>query len=528
MADDRPVLPGSTRRPLPQSRTAGAPDPAAPVDVTLVLRRRAELPEDLSAPMSREQLAEQHGADPDDVALVRETLTAAGIEVTAVDAASRRVQARGDVGTLERVFGTSLELVESPDPVGGGAVMHRQRTGALAVPGPLAGVVTAVLGLDDRPQGRARFRPAASPSTSFTPLQLGTVYRFPEGTGRGHTLAILELGGGYTQDDLDAYWARVGLDSPPTVTAVGVDGATNAPEGTPDGADGEVLLDIEVAGALAPGADVVVYFAPNTDRGFLDALSTAVHADPTPAAVSISWGQSEDAWTRQAMTAMDDAMADAAALGVTVCVASGDDGSRDNATGTATDTATHVDFPASSPHALACGGTTLDADPSTGAVQSETVWFHGVGRGGTGGGVSDVFPLPSWQTGAGVPDDTDTRRPGRGVPDVAADADPSTGYQVRVDGTDMVIGGTSAVAPLWAALVCRLAESLGRPPGLLQPVLYAGVAAGEPAPGFRDITSGSNGAYRAAPGWDACTGLGVPDGAALLERLREPATSADG
>ena len=216
------------------------------------------------------------------------------------------------------------------------------------------------------------------------------------------------------------------------------------------------------------------------------------------------------------MTAMDDAMADAAALGVTVCVASGDDGSRDNAT----DGTTHVDFPASSPHALACGGTTLHADPSTGAVSSETVWFHGVGQGGTGGGVSDVFGVPTWQTGAGVPGDTDTGRPGRGVPDVAADADPSTGYQVRVDGTDMVIGGTSAVAPLWAALVCRLAEALGRPPGLLQPTLYEGVAAGQPAPGFRDITTGGNGGYRAAAGWDPCTGLGVPDGSALLARLR--------
>jgi kumamolisin len=134
--------------------------------------------------------------------------------------------------------------------------------------------------------------------------------------------------------------------------------------------------------------------------------------------------------------------------------------------------------------------------------------------------VSDVFGVPDWQAGAGVPGDADTGRPGRGVPDVAGDADPSTGYQVRVDGTDMVIGGTSAVAPLWAALVCRLAEQLGRPTGLLQPVLYAGVAPGQVAPGFRDITSGGNGAYRAAPGWDACTGLGVPDGQALLERLR--------
>jgi kumamolisin len=241
-----------------------------------------------------------------------------------------------------------------------------------------------------------------------------------------------------------------------------------------------------------------------------------VHADPTPTAVSISWGQSEDEWSRQAMTAMDDAMADAAVLGVTVCVASGDDGSRDNAT----DGGAHVDFPASSPHALACGGTTVHADPATGSVSDETVWFSGVGQGGTGGGVSDVFPVPSWQRGVGVPGDADTGAPGRGVPDVAADADPATGYRVLVDGTAAVYGGTSAVAPLWAALVCRFAEALGRRPGLLQPALYAGVGAGRPARGFRDITSGSNGAYPAGAGWDACTGLGVPDGEALLARLR--------
>ncbi len=381
-----------------------------------------------------------------------------------MDAASRRVQVRGSTAALQRVFGTELAQVESPDPVQGRAVTHRQRSGELAVPASLADVVVVVLGLDDRPQARTRFRPAATVDTSFTPLELGRVYRFPAGTdGSGQTLAILELGGGYTQDDLDTYWRRIGLTDPPTVTAVGVDGAANAPEGNPNGADGEVLLDIEVAGALAPGADVVVYFAPNTDRGFLDALATAVHADPTPAAVSISWGQDEDEWTAQARTAMDDAMADAAALGVTVCAAAG-------------------------------------------------------------GGVSAVFPVPEWQAGVDVPGDADTGLPGRGVPDVSADADPATGYQVRVDGTDAVIGGTSAVSPLWSALVCRLAEALGQRPGLLQPVLYAGLSAGEVPAGFRDVTAGRNGAYQAGAGWDPCTGLGVPDGEALLVALRSALT----
>ena len=153
------------------------------------------------------------------------------------------------------------------------------------------------------------------------------------------------------------------------------------------------MLDIEVAGALAPGADQVVYFAPNTDAGFVDAISEAAHADPTPVAISISWGLSEDGWTAQARTAMDDAMADAAALGVTVTAAAGDDGSSDRTS----DGQVHVDFPASSPHALACGGTRLQADPADGSVTSETVWNNGTGNGATGGGVSGVFGLPVWQ-----------------------------------------------------------------------------------------------------------------------------------
>jgi len=188
----------------------------------------------------------------------------------------------------------------------------------------------------------------------------------------------------------------------------------------------------------------------------------------------------------------------------------------------------HADFPASSPHALACGGTSLRVDTATGAVSAETVWNDGAQGGATGGGVSDSFGLPGWQASAGVPGQAGTGRAGRGVPDVAGNADPRTGYRVRVDGQDTVVGGTSAVAPLWAALICRLAQATGRSFGLMQPLLYAGVSAGTTAAGFRDITQGNNGAYTAGPGWDACTGLGVPDGAALAARLgSESAASAE-
>jgi len=524
MNDNHVSLPGSFREPLAAAQVLGPVAASTPIEVTLVLRRRAELPaEPAPGGIDSADLAAQFGADPADVDLVTRTVTEAGAKVIQSDPASRRVRISGTAGTLQELFGTTLQQARVTDP-DGRSVGVRHRTGDLSVPAALAGVVTAVLGLDDRPQARAQLRVAAAAAagTSYTPLDLAKIYRMPAGTdGAGQSLAIIELGGGFGQGDLDTYFSGLGIPKP-TVTAVGVDGAVNTAGQDPQGADGEVLLDIEVAGAIAPKADIVVYFAPNTDAGFLDAVSTAAHAAPTPSAMSISWGQSEDTWTAQARTAMDQAFADATAMGVTVTAAAGDSGSSDNPAG---GTAVHVDFPAASPHVLACGGTSLVADAVTATVTSESVWNNGPGNGATGGGVSDTFGQPPWQATAGVPTRGNAHRSshpntsGRGVPDVAADADPRTGYQVFVDGKAMVFGGTSAVAPLWAALVCRLSQSLGHRLGLLQPALYAAAQPGVTPAGFRDITSGDNGRYQAGPGWDPCTGLGVPDGTALLAVL---------
>ncbi|GAA4265605.1 S53 family peptidase [Frondihabitans peucedani] len=506
-------LAGSERPPAPGLQPAAAALPSdAPVQATLVIRRKNAVDLDQVAQGVPDAAAylRDHGADPADVDLVASTLTGLGLTVLESDAATRRVRVEGPAPVVARVFGTELEAVTSEAPGSTAAaaaprVEHRHRSGGLSVPRALDGVVTAVLGLDDRPQARAQFRIAHAEAvdTSFTPVELGELYAFPEGTdGTGQTVAIIELGGGFAQSDLDAYFGPLGVGSP-AVRSASVDGATNQPGGDPSGADGEVLLDIEVVGALAPRADIVVYFAPNTDAGFVDAVTAAAHATPTPTALSISWGQSEDQWTAQARQAFDEALVDAAALGVTVTAASGDNGSTDGAT----DGRQHVDFPASSPHLLACGGTSLKA--TAGAISSETVWNNGAGRGATGGGISDTFAAPAWQTAAGVPGTGS----GRGVPDVAGNADPATGYEVLVDGQRSVIGGTSAVAPLWAALAARLAQSLGAPVGLLGPKLYPVESS------FRDITEGSNGAFSAGTGWDACTGLGSPDGTRLLAAL---------
>jgi kumamolisin len=279
------------------------------------------------------------------------------------------------------------------------------------------------------------------------------------------------------------------------------------------------MLDIEVSGSIAPGTKIVAYFAENTDAGFLNAITTAAHdSTNNPSVISISWGGPESSWTQQAMTSMDSAFQAAAAMGVTVCVAAGDDGSTDGVT----DGLNHVDFPASSPNVLACGGTDLVASGNT--ITSETVWNElANNEGATGGGISDVFPLPSYQSSAGVPPSANPGgHVGRGVPDVAGDADPSTGYVTLVDGQSGVIGGTSAVAPLWAALIALINQSVGKPAGFINPTLYQNAGS---AQDFNDITSGSNGAYSAGTGWDACSGLGSPRGAQVAAVLGAGAAS---
>src|SRR6266571_950626 len=527
MPDESPhlvQLPGSERAPLSSATPAGQLDPAERAEVTLVLRRRADIPADVvegPTVLTHDELAERYGADPADVDLVRQTMTGLGLEVTEVHPATRRIKVAGTLGDLASAFGATLQQVTSPGP-GGQMVTHRYREGSLFVPAPLEGVVLAVLGLDTRPQARAHFRPraAAAQGHTYPPNQVAGIYQFPAGTtGAGQTIAVIELGGGFSASDLHTYFGGLGI-AVPSITAVGVDGGANAPGSDPTGADVEVALDIDVIGAAAPGAAQLVYFAPNSDQGFIDAISEAAAARPAP--ISISWGQSEDSWTAQGRIAMDAAIADAAALGVTVCVASGDNGSGD----AVNDGQAHVDFPASSPHALGCGGTKLLANPATGVISSEVVWNEtAANEGAGGGGVSDEFPLPSWQADAGVParaggSGSGSGSGGRGVPDVAGNADPVTGYQIYSGGKAQVVGGTSAVAPLWAALVGRLAEATGQRFGLIQTLLYAWVTPGAAVPGFRDIISGNNGAYTAGPGWDACSGLGSPDGTALLTRLQ--------
>jgi kumamolisin len=519
MAIERVALLGSERSLAANANQVGTPNPHEYIDVTVILRRRAKLPHHHTKPISREEFAAKYGADPADVKKIEAFARMFDLTIMEVDLARRSVRLGSTVTHMNEAFSTQLRLFQSPDG------RFRGRTGMLYIPTTLQHIVEGVFGLDERPQARARFRrrlhtgPLASGDTSYTPNQVSALYDYPSGSGAGQTIGIIELGGGFSSSDLTTYFNNLGFATTPSVTAVSVDGTTNQPVGDPNSADGEVLLDIEVIGSIVPSAQIVVYFAPNTDQGFLDAITTAVHDTMNnPSVISISWGGPESTWTSQALTSFDQAFQDAGMLGVTVCIAAGDGGSSDGLT----DGMAHVDFPASSPNVVACGGTRLES--SKGKISSEVVWNDGTSGGATGGGVSEVFPLPSYQAGAGVPNSVNSSNfAGRGVPDVCGDADPDTGYQILVDGTSGVFGGTSAVAPLWSALIALINASTGKPAGFINPSLYS-EASGTAA--FHDITSGNNGSYQAGPGWDPCTGLGSPDGAQLLAVLSGGTTAA--
>ncbi|WP_348268309.1 S53 family peptidase [Edaphobacter paludis] len=534
----RIILPGSQKAAFAQTATEKPAPAAIRITVSVVVKRKAPLKTANrlgKERLTRVQFRQAHGPDPNALKLVRAFAKEYGLTPVPGTPApgSRIIKLTGSITAMQKAFGAPLVHKTTE------TATYRVREGSITLPSELSGSVEAVLGLDNRPQAEPHFRiagdtrnfaartaqaggfatPHASiqPSAqqaniSYTPVQVAQFYQFPaNASAAGQTIGILELGGGYRAADITAYFKSLGQPTP-KVTAVSVDGGKNSPS-TSSSADGEVMLDIEVSAAVAPGANIAVYFAPNTDQGFLDALDAAIH-DTTnkPSVISISWGSAEANWTQQSMTALDAACQSAAALGITVTAAAGDNGSTDGGTGN------NVDFPSSSPHVLACGGTKLTGSGTT--ITSEVVWNElANNEGATGGGVSNVFPLPAWQSSTNVPAPGKATG-GRGVPDVCGNADPATGYTVRVDGQDLVIGGTSAVAPLWAGLIAVANQQNGATAGLLQPQIYAAKAKA----GFRDITSGDNGSFSAGPGWDACTGLGSPITATLIPFLTTTAS----
>ena len=522
------VLAGSARAMRPGARVLGIADPDEWIELTIKVRRKKALPEIGRAvvkPLSIKELEAQYGADATDMEKVRTVLTGFGVKVLKEEAVSCSIRAGARAEVWESIF--QVRLFHYSHSEGN----YRGRKGDLCVPAELQGIIVGIFGLDNRKMVKRRpihrrrvstnlAERAAANRTWFFPAELATIYSFPAGNGQGQTVGLLEFGGGFFPDDLATFCTDANV-SVPTVKTVSVN---NTPTNAKDGAEGEVMLDVEVVAGVCPASTIVVYFSSFDESGWVNIVDTAIHDQSNPLTViSCSWGYAEDApgaWSAGAQAAINDSLQAATLLGITVCVAAGDDGSDDEVG----DGHAHVDFPSSSPYVLAVGGTTLKQS-SSGKI-TETAWKDGDGLrkdngGSTGGGVSTIFPRPSWQT-VSIESVNPGSIEGRVVPDVAADASANTGYWTVVDGQGGASGGTSAAAPLWASLIARLNASMGVSVGFLSPLLYQTGADGQPLgqTGCRDITSGNNdtasiGGYSAGPGYDAVTGWGVPIGSAL-------------
>jgi kumamolisin len=567
MSTDKIPLKGTNRIPLAGAIAKSESDPNKRIEVTVVLKPSTSLTKEVldmyktpiskRKPLTHEESVQKYGATDEDIDKVKKFALENGLEVIRINKAGRSLRLAGPVSSMNKAFNVTLRHYESPKGT------YRGREGEIFVPSNLKDIVLTVLGLDNRPIFKPHFRKFNKANnlneensitrTSYYPADLKTIYNFPtDVNGEGQTIGLIELAGdgitastsGYHPEDIQAFFQQIGL-TPPILKDVFVDDATNSPDGQPvnniENGDGEVVLDIEVAGAIAPGAKINVYFGPlASDDGFRDAINVAINGDangqnslPPGSVLSISWGGPEIHNQPGLIEDIDHLFAVAAAKHMTICVASGDDGSRDNGP----DGSLNVDFPASSPWVLSCGGTSL----SQKSVNSEVAWnntTNGSGNGATGGGISSVFDIngtntnlshATYQTNIILPS-SNAKLNRRGVPDVSGVADPLTGYNIWFNGQmnsnsneqSNAFGGTSAVAPLYAGLITLINKSLGRAVGFINPIIYENVNVRNT---FHDITSGNNNMdgdsdYTAGVGWDACTGLGSPNGIDLLNALR--------
>jgi kumamolisin len=524
---------GSERKPLPGAVSTGRTNAHTVLNVTLKLRRKNPLPEIAGRPekpLTRQQLADQYGTAPADIDNVVKAFAPFGLKVTEKNSATRTVKLSGTVAAMEQAFQVKLFNYkhESGD--------YRGRVGRVSVPSSVKEIVQGVFGLDNRrvvrrrrPQQAASHKPLTSvPSAWYTPSELAAHYNFPSGDGSGQTVGLLEFGGGYFPSDLTEFCKLANIATPPTVVALSTDGtATNVK----DGAEGEVMLDIEVVAGVCPKAKIAVYFAQFTEQGWITAVDAAVHDQTNdPGVLSASWGEAEDTdiWTAAAMAQINETLQEAAQIGVTVCIAAGDDGSSD----AVADGHAHVDFPSASPYVLSVGGTTI---PSKDASSQDIVWREGDGLradngGSTGGGVSTVFPRPAWQSGIQIQPLDPGAIVGRCIPDLAANADwNASPYLLCVDGKAQPNGGTSAATPLVAGLLTLInaSRATAQRVGYLTPVLYQKIPSANGtvgAAGCTDVQSGDNntasiGGFSAGPGYDAVSGWGAPNGRNLLQAL---------
>lgn len=496
------------------------------------------------------------------MAAVRRFARAFGLKVIDVSRVRHEVVLEGTWRAVGKAFRVELRYFRHAHGV------YRAHAGLVHVPEEIRDAVDCILGLDDIPLVRGHKNcwhvGRAAPPPIFTPLEVARHYRFPPSTtGKGQRIALIEFGGGFHPSDIHTFFHQLGM-TPPRITERSLPGIRNHPlryalleemvaalRSDPQQAYGryqahlsdlvntlEVTMDVEIAGSLAPDAELCVVFAPPTAQAWRAALYRAME-DPQASIIAISWGNAECTLSASAVHGINEALSAARLRQITVCCSSGDFGSRGTPPGAETNGCANVAFPASSPYVLACGGTALAhaGDRITG----ESVWNckSSLGRFASGGGVSGLFRIADYQGQSGVPAPQSLRPRktwlargtasersfrGRGVPDVAANAGTLSAYRIVLGGQTYSGSGTSAAAPLWAALVARLNESLGFPLGWANPLFYESSAALT----FRSITHGDNNVragktaayYRASRGWNACTGLGAPDGVRLLRALR--------
>ncbi len=536
MTKTHAAIKGSERTPLPGAKAIDRANPRHTIEISLKLRRKRKLvvtgrP---TTVLTREQFADTYGASQHDINRVVETFSKAGLRHIETNQTTRTVRLSGPVSTMEEVFQVTLLNYrhDSGD--------YRGRVGLVQVPRDMKEIVHGVFGLDDRRIAQRRRQPvsdssrAASspvPQSWYLPSMLASHYNFPPGDGSGQTIGLLEFGGGYFKSDLATFCRKAKIPTPPIVTVVSTDGTSKKRR---DGVEGEVMLDIETVAGLCPKAKIVVYFAHWSDQGWITCLDHAIHdRKHNPRVLSISYGNAEDLdfWTKQARSHINDTLQDAAMLGITVCVATGDDGSSD----AVLDGYAHVNFPASSPYVLSVGGTTI---PAKKGQKRDIVWRkgngmrpkHGSNGGSTGGGVSAIFPRPNWQKGLPIASVNPGAFRGRCVPDLAANADWKTSpYLLVVDGKLHPNGGTSAASPLVAALltIINASRPADSPVGYVTPVLYQKGKTGKATrgrAGCTDVKSGNNtsaviGGYHAGPGYDAASGWGTPNGKKLAQEL---------
>ncbi|MEU9043216.1 MULTISPECIES: protease pro-enzyme activation domain-containing protein [unclassified Kitasatospora] len=461
--------------------------------------------------LTPEQFTARFGPTQADVAQVKTYLAAQGLTVSDVSANRQVVNAHGTAAQVSQAFGTHESSYVDPQ-------LQRAffaNDAAASIPADLAGVVQGVSGLDNHAVRKNRLAtpnaiaPNAATATpnGMAPAQYTGAYNLNKtgADGTGTTVALWEFDG-YSKTNLTTYDSQYGLTGP-AVSTVSVDGANY--DSKPGQGQGEVELDSEIVRGAAPKATQLVYEAPNSDQGEID-MANKIVADNRASVISISWGSCEPDTTAASMTAVDNAFKQAAAQGISIFSASGDDGSRDCTRSTSGSTVKAVDFPASSPHQTGVGGTNLKVSSSN-TYSSESAWST------AGGGVSTVFSKPSWQTGTGV---SGTMRT---VPDVASNADPQSGFAIYTAGGWQVYGGTSAAAPLWSGYAAQFnqkAKAAGQPAlGEASPRLYTVANSSSAGSVFHDVSTGSNQDFPAKAGYDQVTGWGSPVADALTTAL---------